>query len=119
MGIVNGFEFKATDVKIGAKSKPIVQTTAASSAGRSGTKSKRQIEVGVDGAPSKDNRCNGLIWADMCVREHQVVKDCENAPEGRKRGDKCRAAAKRCVLRNTHYKSKKQFAVAVKKSCHD
>jgi hypothetical protein len=76
-----------------------------------------QVDDGEDGAPSKDNRCNGLIWADMCVRDQSVVKDCENAPEGKRRGDKCRHAARLCKLRPGAKPD--VFAKAVKKSCHD
>jgi hypothetical protein len=53
----------------------------------------------------------------MCVREHSVVKDCENAPEGKRRGDKCRYAARLCKLRPGAKPD--AFAKAVRKSCHD
>ncbi|KAG0050232.1 hypothetical protein BGZ83_005004 [Gryganskiella cystojenkinii] len=64
MGNVNGFEFKAPDeLKIGAESKPIVQTTAASSAGRSGTKLKRLVDVAVDSGTS-DGEYDGSSSSD-------------------------------------------------------
>ncbi|KAK3812616.1 MAG: hypothetical protein JOS17DRAFT_762144 [Linnemannia elongata] len=125
MGIVNGLESKVPDeLKIGAESKPIVQTTTASSAGRSGTKSKRLSDPYAGPGTSedtevssKDERCNGLVWAYMCVRDQSVVADCERAPEGSKRGDKCRRAATLCTLRPGAKAS--VFASSVKKSCYD
>ncbi|KAK9762144.1 hypothetical protein K7432_012405 [Basidiobolus ranarum] len=72
---------------------------------------------GEDGASSRDPRCNGLVWASMCVRDQAVITNCERAPEGTKRGDKCRYAAKLCTLRPGAKKS--SFAASVKKTCFD
>lgn len=101
-------------------------------AGRSGTKSKRLEEPidgsgtpgssgddGEDGSSSRDNRCNGLVWADMCVRQEAVVPNCERAPEGTKRGDKCRYAAALCTLRPGQERFSEAFKASVKKTCYD